>query len=70
MDGEEGGQGEGEEGEISPMCGSIGHRPFRAAAQKALIKRYMVKALISKCLSLCSSFIDCDSASYPFIGFL
>ena len=29
------GEGEGEEGgEISPMCESIGHQPFGAAAQK------------------------------------
>ena len=32
-DGEEEKEGE-EGGEISPMCESIGHRPFGAAAQK------------------------------------
>ena len=32
-EGGEGGEGEGE-GKISPMCESIGHRPFGAAAQK------------------------------------
>ena len=36
-DGEEGEEGE-EEGEISPMCESIGHRPLRGRCPKGQIK--------------------------------
>ena len=34
MDGGEGGEEEEEEGKISPMCESIGHRPLRGRCPK------------------------------------